>query len=164
MSGLFVDLDRSSPIPLYCQAAHQIEQAITQGLLAPGDRLDNEISLAVRFGLSRPTMRRAIQELVDKGLLVRRRGVGTRVVQGRISRPLELTSLFDDLRQQGRAPATTVLINEITRATARSPPGCRSGPGTRCCICVGSGSPGPNHWPSWRTTCPGTWPGSVMTT
>ena len=43
-------------------------------------------------------MRRAIQELVDKGLLVRNRGVGTQVVHGQVKRPVELTSLFDDLR------------------------------------------------------------------
>ena len=104
MAQLFVDLDRSSPVPLYFQVAQQIEQAIDQGELAPGDRLDNEISLAEQFGLSRPTMRRAIQELVDKGLLVRKRGVGTQVVHGQVTRPVELTSLFDDLANHHQAP------------------------------------------------------------
>jgi len=78
MPALAVDLDRSSPVPLYCQVAQQIEHAINEGGLAAGDRLDNEISLAKQFGLSRPTMRRAIQELVDKGLLVRRRASARR--------------------------------------------------------------------------------------
>ncbi len=117
MTELFVDLDRSSPVPLYFQVAQQIEHAINEGGLAPGDRLDNEISLAEQFGLSRPTMRRAIQELVDKGLLVRKRGVGTQVVHGQVTRPVELTSLFDDLATHHQAPTTKVLNNETMRAT-----------------------------------------------
>ena len=48
--------------------------AIRDGELAPGDRFENELALAKRLTLSRPTTRRAIQELVDKGLLVRKRG------------------------------------------------------------------------------------------
>jgi len=116
MTELFVDLDRSSPVPLYFQVAQQIERAISEGDLAPGDRLDNEISLAEQFGLSRPTMRRAIQELVDKGLLVRKRGVGTQVVHGQVTRPVELTSLFDDLTHHHQTPTTQVLINEIIEA------------------------------------------------
>jgi len=116
MTELFVDLDRSSPVPLYFQVAQQIEHAISEGALAPGDRLDNEISLAEQFGLSRPTMRRAIQELVDKGLLVRKRGVGTQVVHGQVTRPVELTSLFDDLTRRHQVPTTTVLANEVVAA------------------------------------------------
>ena len=102
-------MDRSSPVPLYYQVSQQIEQAISSGQLGPGARLDNEISLADQFGLSRPTMRRAIQELVDKGLLVRKRGVGTQVVHGQVTRPVELTSLFDDLARAGQEPTTELL-------------------------------------------------------
>ena len=116
MTQLFIDLDRSSPIPLYFQVARHIEQAINSGELNPGDRLDNEISLAEQFGLSRPTMRRAIQELVDKGMLVRKRGVGTQVVHGKVTRPVELTSLFDDLTSHHQAPTSVVLINEVMPA------------------------------------------------
>jgi len=116
MTELIVDIDRSSPVPLYFQVAQQIELAISEGDLAPGDRLDNEISLAEQFGLSRPTMRRAIQELVDKGLLVRKRGVGTQVVHGQVTRPVELTSLFDDLTRHHQAPTTVVLANEVILA------------------------------------------------
>ena len=78
---LTVELDRSSPVPLYYQLAQAIEAAIRDGELAPGDRFENELALAKRLTLSRPTTRRAIQEIVDKGLLVRKRGVGTQVVQ-----------------------------------------------------------------------------------
>ncbi|MFV0426094.1 MAG: GntR family transcriptional regulator, partial [Beutenbergiaceae bacterium] len=87
----FVDVDRSSPVPLYHQVATCIEAAISDERLPAGARLENEISIGQRFGLSRPTVRRAIQELVDKGLLVRRRGIGTQVVHGQVTRSVELT-------------------------------------------------------------------------
>jgi DNA-binding GntR family transcriptional regulator len=116
MPELTLDLDRSSPVPLYFQVSRQIEAAIDAGQLAPGDRLENEISLADRWGLSRPTMRRAIQELVDKGLLVRRRGIGTQVVHGRVKRPMDLTSLFDDLARSDQKPTTRVLDRELVAA------------------------------------------------
>ena len=76
---LDITLERNSPIPLYYQLAQSIEDAITTGELGPGERLENELSLTSRLGLSRPTARQAIQELVQKGLLVRKRGVGTRL-------------------------------------------------------------------------------------
>ncbi|MEV5508280.1 GntR family transcriptional regulator [Streptomyces orinoci] len=102
-------LDRGSPVPLYYQLSQQLEAAIEQGSFAPGSLLGNEIELAGRLGLSRPTVRQAIQSLVDKGLLVRRRGVGTQVVHSRVRRPLELSSLYDDLEAAGQRPATRVL-------------------------------------------------------
>lgn len=104
-----VSVDRSSPVPLYFQVAQQLEAAIRDGRLPPGSRLENEILLADRYGLSRPTIRQAIQHLVDKGLLVRKRGVGTQVVQAQVRRSIELTSLYDDLLASGRSPSTRVL-------------------------------------------------------
>lgn len=109
MPGPRFTLDRSSPVPLYFQVAEQFEQAILTGEIAPGERIENEIALAKDLGLSRPTMRQAIQVLVDKGMLVRKRGVGTQVVHGKIRRSVELTSLFDDLSAAGQKPRTEVL-------------------------------------------------------
>lgn len=111
-------LDRSSPVPLYFQVAEALEKAITEGVLPPGTRLDNEILLAEQLGLSRPTMRRAMQYLVDKGVLVRRRGIGTRVVQPKVRRPLGLSSLYEDLAASGQKPTTTVLSLKVEPATA----------------------------------------------
>lgn len=115
---LSVEIDRSSPVPLYFQVAQVFEKAIMDGQLKPGDRFENELALASRLNLSRPTTRRAIQQLVDKGLLVRKRGVGTQVVQTPVHRPVELTSLFDDLARAGQDPGTTVLDYEPGPASA----------------------------------------------
>lgn len=109
-------VNRSIPVPLYFQVAEQLERAIVEGLLVPGDRIANEIALADQLGLSRPTMRQAIQLLVDKGMLVRKRGVGTQVVQPPIRRTVELTSLYDDLRRTGHHLDTTVLMLELVEA------------------------------------------------
>lgn len=113
-----LSVDRTSPVPLYFQLAQQLEAAVEQGRLAPGSLLGNEIELASRLGLSRPTVRQAIQSLVDKGLMVRRRGVGTQVVHSQVRRPLELSSLYDDLEKAGQRPATQVLRNTVEPATA----------------------------------------------
>jgi GntR family transcriptional regulator len=102
-------IDRSSPVPLYHQLAEQLSASITGGQLQPGDPFENEVAVAERLGLSRPTVRRAIQELVDQGLLVRRRGLGTTVANRKVHRRFELTSLYDDLQRDGREPRTTVL-------------------------------------------------------
>lgn len=102
-------VDRSSPVPLYFQVSQHLEQAIESGAIPNGTRFENEIQLADQLGLSRPTMRRAMQHLVDKGLIVRRRGIGTRVVQPKVRRPMELTSLYDDLAMSGQNPTTSVM-------------------------------------------------------
>lgn len=102
-------LDRNSPIPLYFQIAENLKQAIDDGMLKPGERLDNELDLTERLGVSRPTVRQAVQRLVEQGLVVRRRGLGTVVVAPRILRSVALTSLYDDLCANHRHPATTVL-------------------------------------------------------
>ncbi|GAB2762191.1 GntR family transcriptional regulator [Streptomyces bullii] len=118
LGALDFALDRGSPVPLYYQLAQQLEAAIEHGVLAPGNLLGNEVDLSVRLGLSRPTVRQAIQSLVDKGLLVRRRGVGTQVVHSQVKRPLELSSLYDDLEAAGQGPTTQVVRNEVVPAPA----------------------------------------------
>lgn len=109
-------INRSSPIPLYFQIAEQLEKLISEGELPPGTRLDSEVELAENLMVSRPTMRNAIERLVDKGLVVRRRGLGTVVVPRRVRRPLALTSLHDDLEAEGRSPDTSVLKIDVVPA------------------------------------------------
>jgi DNA-binding GntR family transcriptional regulator len=112
-----ITIDRASPVPLYFQVAQQLQELIETGVLPPGTRLSNEIAMADQFGLSRPTMRQAMQHLVDKGLLARKRGVGTQVVTNRIRRQVELTSLYEDLDREHRHPRTDVLSVETVPAS-----------------------------------------------
>jgi GntR family transcriptional regulator len=114
-----ISIDRTSPVPLYFQLAQHYEAAIRSGALKVGARLDNEVQLAERLGLSRPTVRAAFMYLSNKGLVVRKRGAGTMVANDSIDRDVELTSLYDDLAAAGRAPATQVIRNEVTHASDR---------------------------------------------
>src|SRR3954454_567612 len=109
MAALPIQIDRTSPVPLYHQLAEQLTAAISEGVLRPGDPFENELAMSDRLSLSRPTVRRAISELVNKGLLVRRRGIGTTVANQMVHRRAELTSLYDDLIREGRTPRTEVL-------------------------------------------------------
>jgi GntR family transcriptional regulator len=114
-----ITVDRYSPVPMYYQVAQQLEHAIETGELAPGTRLDGELALANQLGVSRPTLRRAIEYLVDRGYLVRRRAVGTQVVHPKVRRPVELSSLYDDLTASRKDPRTKVLSLEAVPASDR---------------------------------------------
>ncbi|MDP8950190.1 MAG: GntR family transcriptional regulator, partial [Actinomycetota bacterium] len=94
-----VRLDYTSPVPLYHQAARALEEAIEDGRLPSGSKLESELDLAEQLGISRPTMRAALKQLVDKGLLMRRRGIGTMVAPMPVRRAVALTSLYDDLKR-----------------------------------------------------------------
>ncbi len=113
-----IDLDRRSTTPLYMQITDAITQRINEGALPPGARLENEIALAQRLRVSRLTARQALQQLVDRGLLKRQRGVGTVVSPAPIRRPVDLTSLYADLLTEGHEVTTSVLEYEEHAATA----------------------------------------------
>jgi DNA-binding GntR family transcriptional regulator len=117
--NLFIDIDRTGPVPLYYQISSRLEKAIRSGELPAGSRLENEVAIVERLGISRPTVRRAIQELVDVGLLVRRRGIGTQVIQSQITRQVELTSLYEDLKNTSRNPGTQVLLHTLEPASTQ---------------------------------------------
>ncbi|HEY1777740.1 MAG TPA: FadR/GntR family transcriptional regulator [Solirubrobacteraceae bacterium] len=78
-STAFQELGRRS---LSRDAAEQLKRAILDGTLAPGDRLPPERELAARLGVSRPTLRGAVNALVIMGLLDSRHGSGTFVAAG----------------------------------------------------------------------------------
>ena len=105
---LAFNVDRSSPVPLYYQVIQGVESAIRSGTLRPGCLLDSERKLATMLNLSLPTMRKAMDELVLSGRLVRKRGVGTQVASHSTS-PLVLSSLYEELASSGKKPTTTVL-------------------------------------------------------
>src|SRR5690625_335968 len=112
-----VTLDRSSDTPLYEQIAAPIEEAILSGEAPSGTFIEDEVSMAARLQVARPTARRALQELTIKGLVTRRRGVGTKVNPRYVHRAMTLSSLHEDLLQSGFAPSTRVLKYEVREAT-----------------------------------------------
>src|SRR5438093_5413845 len=109
-------LDRASPVPLYYQLAENLETAIRSGSLSSGSHLENEVELARQLRVSRRTVRRAIAVLANRGLVIRRHGIGTLVVPVRVRRPVRLSSLFDDLAESGQTPTTRLLAYEVVPA------------------------------------------------
>lgn len=108
---LLTQLDHFGPLPMWFQVAQILADAIAAGVIPVASQLESEARFAERLRISRPTMRRAMQELVDRGLVVRRRGIGTQVVR-RTPPQSGLTSLYGDLLAAGRTPSTTVVSVE----------------------------------------------------
>ena len=90
--------------------------------LEVGDAIPSERQLSVDLGMSRLTVRAALDELVREGHLVRRRGAGTFVSEPKIAQELTMTSFTDDMRQRGHASR-----QPDARAATSSPPGARLG-------------------------------------
>lgn len=106
---LEVSVDRSSPTPLHMQISEPLAALIMDGTLEPGTRLEDEVSMARRLKVSRPTARQALQRLADRGLVARRRGAGTTVTSPHVHRPMQLSSLLHDLTEGGHVVSTQVL-------------------------------------------------------
>lgn len=71
----------SNPTPLYFRILSDLEKKILSGALKPGDMLPPEMQMCTDYGVSRITVRRALEELVNKRLVLRRRGVGSFVAE-----------------------------------------------------------------------------------
>jgi multiple sugar transport system substrate-binding protein len=78
-----VQVDKSGPIPIARQLEESLADLIARGEYAPGQRLPTEMELCQRFGISRTPVRRALGQLVARGLLVRHAGRGTFVAESR---------------------------------------------------------------------------------
>ena len=152
-----IKLDRSSPVPLYFQISEPIATLINDGTLPAGTRLEDELSMAARLQVSRPTARQALQRLVDRGLLTRRRGVGTLVSPPHVHRPMELTSLLSDLTDAGHHVSTSITRYEMRAATQEEAKALGVDEGEVVAIVGPSGS-GTSRSPSSRTCSPPTSP------
>jgi GntR family transcriptional regulator len=103
-------LARDSHIALYRQIAGRLESDIADGRYSALQRLESEHELMSRFGVSRITVRQAIDELVHKGLAVRKQGKGTFVAGPSIRHDLhDLRGFFDVFLSQGRRSETRLL-------------------------------------------------------
>lgn len=102
-------VDRSAPLPLY----HQLKQALMGEIrgdqLRPGDQLPTEAAIEERYGVSRSTIRQALNELVLEGHVERIQGKGTFVAPKRITHLPYLTSFSENMRSQGYTPSRRVV-------------------------------------------------------
>jgi len=110
-------MNPESELPLYSRIEAVLTSEIVEGTLQTGDQLPTEDGLIARFGVSRITVRRAVQNLVTRGLVEIRRGKGTFVAERRITQELtELSGFVEDMEALGRKATARVLGTEIVTA------------------------------------------------
>src|SRR5678809_1168112 len=130
LSQVLPPLDESSAQPLYQQLQRALRGAIENGIIGPDDALPPERDLAEELSVSRITVRKAIDGLVEEGLLVRRQGSGT-FVSNRVEKNFsKLTSFSEDMRARGRKPRSVWLNRAPGTVTPEESLTLRSSPGT----------------------------------
>lgn len=123
-------LDEASTQPLYQQLKRKLRAAIENRVLGPDDALPPERDLAEELSVSRITVRKAIEGLVEEGLLMRRQGSGT-FVSNRVEKNFsKLTSFSEDMRARGRKPRSVWLNRAAGTVTPEESMTLRSSPGT----------------------------------
>ena len=96
-------LDKKSPIPLYYQLVEAIRDRIRAGELMPGAQLPPERELGEQYGISRMTVRQALQYLISDDVLVARQGTGTFVAEPKLTFDLRHALGFTDEMVRARA-------------------------------------------------------------
>ena len=104
---------------LYLKIRDELARQIKNRVYREGETLPSEDELAERFGVSRPTIRRAIQELVDDGMLEKKPYRGTTVCPAKIEQGFTtmLRSFNEEILANGRIPRTTVLTARVQEAS-----------------------------------------------
>jgi GntR family transcriptional regulator len=131
-SATDVALDREAPLPLYFQLREAIVGEIHRLGLAPGDRLPTELELERRYGVSRSTIRQALNELAADGVVRRIQGKGTFVEAPKIQHVPVLTSFSELLKSQGYTPSHRLLASSIQAAPAEVAEGLGIEEGATC--------------------------------
>jgi Transcriptional regulators len=107
----------SADVPLYLQLAAYLRIQIQNGVLQPGDMMITENSICDILNVSRTTVRQAMNQLVEEGLLIRYRGKGTFIANIKIKRNMNhLYNFTDDMKAIGAKPTSKVLKAEILEA------------------------------------------------
>ncbi len=113
-------IDKSSPVPIYYQLELKIRQMIESEQLQPGDALPSERQFTEKYNISRMTVRQAINNLVNDGLLYRQKGKGTFVAKKKFEQDLSgLTSFNEDMRNLGLTPSNKVLSFKLISGDKR---------------------------------------------
>lgn len=109
----------TSPRTTKADRVRQHLVAAIDGGLAPHDKLPTERELADEFEISRPTVRRALDQLENDGVVYRVQGAGTFVSDKSITKSFELTSFSEDMRARGLVPGSASLEASTVPAGAR---------------------------------------------
>lgn len=125
-------LDSSSQLPLYQQLQRGLREAIASKTLGADDALPPERDLAEQFAVSRITVRKALDALVEEGLLIRRQGSGTFVAGNRVEKNFsKLSSFSEDMAARGRSVHSVWLSRSEGTVTPEESLSLGLGPGSR---------------------------------
>ncbi|SDC27023.1 transcriptional regulator, GntR family [Candidatus Frackibacter sp. WG12] len=110
-------IDKDSFIPIYYQLAKILERQILKGKLQPGESLASENEIAKKYDISRMTVRKAISELADAGMVYTEKGKGTFVAKPKLEDVVfELKNFHEEIKSRGMQPRTKLLKVKIVRA------------------------------------------------
>lgn len=113
------NLDKGSLIPLYHQLKEQLRERVLDGTWKSHEAIPSERELMEEYGISRATVRQALLELVNEGLLYRVQGRGTFVAEPKIEQGLtRFYSFTDEMIRKGRTPSSRILACETVPATS----------------------------------------------
>jgi len=112
-------IDRESKVPLYHQLKQWLIRQIEEGNLDPGSQIPSETTLCSMLGMSRTTVREALNQLVSEGWLYRVRGIGTFVRDSQVepSMAQKLTSFAEDMQEKHIPYASELLSSEVLSAS-----------------------------------------------
>lgn len=113
-------LNPESGVPLYMQLSSSIREKINTGLWKSGSKIPSEQKLSELYGVSRITLRKAVEDLVEDELLIKKQGKGTFVAPVRIKKQLQnFLSFTEACKNVGMTPSAKLISIEI-KQTSRS--------------------------------------------
>jgi GntR family transcriptional regulator len=124
-------LRRNGGVALHWQCGEVLRETIEELHYPPAVPLPPEKEMAIALGISRPTLRQAMAQLANDGVIHTQRGIGAFALRGALVRKVGLNSLYGDLIDEGRVPTTRVLVCEESTADPAAAAGLRIAAGTR---------------------------------
>lgn len=113
-------INKKLKIPYYYQLYEKLAGNINSNILTEGSKLPGEMSLCDKFGVSRITVRQALQELEANGYIIREKGKGTFIRDRIETHSLQkVSSIVDELRREGISTEKSILINTIIEPDER---------------------------------------------
>lgn len=110
-------LNKQSPLPMYYQIEEDIKKRIAKQEFLPGESIPSERALTEMYDVSRMTVRQAVNNLVQEGLLYREKGKGTFIAEAKMEQSLSgLTSFTEDMKRRGLKPGNKLLSFEVKEA------------------------------------------------
>lgn len=110
-------IDKNSSVPIYVQLKKVIKERIENKVYLPGQMIPSEKEFTEKYNISRMTVRQAIADLVNEGILIREKGKGTYVARNVIEKQLELQSFSEDMKGRGLVPGSRIIKVEEVKAS-----------------------------------------------